>query len=330
MSQTLEKAFAKTFSDLYDEDAFNGVVVISKNGEITYKEAFGIADIETEEELKTTSIFNLASVSKQFTAMCVMILQERGALNYDDSITEYLTELPYENITIRHLLHHTSGLTDYEENENNETSTFITNDDLLAWYSAHKPKLLFKVGERYEYSNTGYAFLASIVERTSGEYFEIFLQQNIFEPLGMRHSFGLRRPNKPPKKIAQGFRENEDEEYEDASYNYFDGIIGDGNIFCSAEDLAIYDFALTECTLVSQETMEEALTSGTLNNGESIDYGFGWEIDEAYVSHDGAWEAYNTYFGRDLSEGYAIIVLDNSDNPDVFEAIEEALEEYYE
>ncbi|TAE10453.1 MAG: class A beta-lactamase-related serine hydrolase [Bacteroidetes bacterium] len=335
MSQTIEQAFAKTFQAWYEEGNFNGVVVVSKNGDITYKEAFGIANIETEAVLKTSSIFNLASVSKQFTAMCIMILYEQDALDFDDSITEYLTELPYQDITIRHLLHHTSGLPACEEImeeywEGDADSDFMTNEDLLEVYAENEFELDFEVGERYEYSNTGYAFLASIVERVSGETFEDFLQEHIFKPLGMRQSYGLRRPNTPPKPYAQGFCEN-DGEWEDYSFNYFDGIIGDGNVFCSAEDLAIYDKALTECALVSEETMAEAFTSGTLNDGENTDYGFGWEIEsDEFVSHTGAWEGYNTYFGRDLAEGYAFIVLDNGDNPDIHEAIEEIMSNFYE
>lgn len=335
MSQKIEKLFAKTFREWYEEGYFNGVVLVSKNGKVIYKEAFGIADIETEEELTTASIFNLASVSKQFTAMCVMILHEQGALQYNDSITQYLPELAYSDITIRHLLHHTSGLPACEDLieeywKGREETDFITNEELLAMYAHEQPALDFAVGEQYEYSNGGYILLASIVERASGESFEDFLQKYIFEPLGMHDSYGLRRPNKPPKPHAQGFCENEDEEYEDYSFNSFDGIIGDGNIFCSAEDLAIYDQALTECVLVSQETMQEAFTSGELNNGETTDYGFGWEIEsEDFVSHMGSWEGYNTYFGRDMANGYAFIVLDSGDHPDIHTGIEDFMADLY-
>jgi CubicO group peptidase (beta-lactamase class C family) len=268
--------------------------------------------------------------------MCVMILYEQGALDYDDSITQYLPELPYSDITIRHLLHHTSGLPACEDLieecwEGDEETDFITNEELLAMYAEEQPELDFEVGEQYEYSNGGYILLASIVERVAGESFENFLQKNIFKPLGMRYSYGLRRPNKPPKPYAQGFYENEEEEYEDYSFNYFDGIIGDGNVFCSAEDLAIYDQALTDCVLVSKETMQEAFTAGELNNGDSTDYGFGWEIEsEDFVSHAGCWEGYNTYFGRDIANGYAFIVLDSGDHPDIHTSIEELMGDFYE
>ena len=335
MADTIEKSFEDLFTEKHEEGEFNGVVVITENGKITYKGAFGIADIETEEELTTKSIFNLASVSKQFTAMCIMILCEKGKLKYDDAITEYLTELSYDNITIRHLLHHTSGLAPYEDVveehwEGDEDEDFVTNNDLLKMYAKEKPKLIFKPSEKYEYSNTGYAFLASIVERVSKTSFEDFIKENIFEPLDLKNAFALRRPKKEPKKVAQGFT-YEEEEYEDYSYNYLDGIVGDGNVFASAEDLAAYAYALLEGKIVSKATLKKAFTMGTLKNGEEIEYGFGWEIEgDAFVSHTGAWEGYNTYLGIDLDENRVFVVLDNGDHADVHDITNEAMSEFYD
>lgn len=335
MADTIEQSFKDLFAEKHEEGEFNGVVVITQNGKITYKGAFGIADIETEEELTTKSIFNLASVSKQFTALCIMILSEKGKLEYDDAITKYLTELPYNNITIRHLLYHTSGLAPYEDVvedfwEGDEEEDFITNNDLLKMYAKEEPKLVFKPSEKYEYSNTGYAFLASIVERVSKMSFEDFIKENVFEPLDLSNSFALRRPKKAPKKVVQGFT-YENEEYEDYSYNYLDGIVGDGNVFASAEDLATYAYALLEGKIVSEATLKEAFTVATLKNGEETEYGFGWELEGVvFVSHTGAWEGYNTYLSIDLEENRIIVVLDNGDNEDVHDITDEAMSEFYD
>ncbi len=335
MADKIEDAFDEHFTELHDNNGFNGVVVIAKNGKITYKKAFGIADIENETPLKTSSIFNLASVSKQFTALCIMLLEEKGKLSYKDAITEYLTELPYNNVTIEHLLHHTSGLVAYEEIaeeywEGDTEEDFITNKDLLKIYAENELELESEPGEKYEYSNTGYAFLASIVEHVSGVSFAKFIQKNIFEPLGMENSFSFCRPNKPPKKVVQGFQMNDEDEMEDYSYNFFDGIVGDGNVFCSAEDLVIYANALINGELVSKKTLKKAFTSGKIADGEETSYGFGWETEsETFVSHTGCWEAYNTYLGLDLENNYVFVVLDSGDNGDIHDTIDEAMEEFY-
>jgi len=332
----IEQSFEEFFQDAYEHEEFNGVVLVAHQGKVIYQQAFGIADIETEEDLSTDSIFNLASVSKQFIATCIMILCEQKKLEYDDAITEYLTELPYDNITIRHLLNHTSGLPAYEEVvedywEGDAKNDFFTNKDLLKIYAEEKLELDFEPNKRYEYSNTGYVFLACIVERVSRMPFENFIQEYIFEPLGMKNAFACRKPNTPPKKAVQGFAANEEGDYEDYTYNFLDGLVGDGNVFCSAPDLAIYAQALVGGKLVNSKTLKEAFSPAVLANGKKTTYGFGWEIEsESFISHEGSWEGYNTYLGIDMEEGYVFIVLDNGDHPDIVDLIEEAMEDFYE
>jgi CubicO group peptidase (beta-lactamase class C family) len=335
MSDTIEQAFEETFREMYDEGTFNGVIMIDRGSDIIYEEAFGISDIEEETQLSLNGIFNLASVSKQFTALCIMILKEQGKLNYDDAITDYLIELPYSHITIRHLLHHTSGLAAYEdmidEHWGGDAETeFITNDDLVRIFARHDLELVFDPGERYEYSNTGYAFLASIVEKVSGKSFERFLQEKVFKPLNMFNAFGHRRPEGPPDTVVQGFTVNDDDEYEDYSYNHYDGIIGDGNVFSSAPDLIRYVRALLAGEIVSKNTLEEAFTSGQTNDGEETGYGFGWEIEGSFVSHTGCWEGYNNFLGIDLESDMIFVVLSNGDCEEVYDGIDEAMGDFYE
>jgi CubicO group peptidase (beta-lactamase class C family) len=332
----IEQSFEEVFKEAYEQEEFNGVVVVAHQGEAIYEEAFGIADIETEENLAVNSIFNLASVSKQFTATCIMLLYEQNKLDYNDAITKYLTDLPYDNITIRHLLNHTSGLPDYEDIveeywEGDTENDFFTTKDLLEIYSEEELELDFEPEEKYEYSNTGYVFLACIVEKASGMSFEDFIKKYVFEPLGMKNSFACRKPNKTPKKVAQGFTTNDDGDYEDYTYNYLDGLVGDGNIFSSASDLVIYAQALINGDLLSQDTFDEAFTPATLANGKKTTYGFGWELEgEGFISHEGSWEGYNTYLGIDLEDGYVFVVLDNGDHPDIADLVEEAMEGFYE
>lgn len=167
---------------------FNGNVLIAEKGKVIYKNSFGLANETSKEKLNENSIFELASVSKQFTAFAIVILKEKGKLKYEDKIGEILPQLSfYKNITVRNLLNHTSGLPDYmkildslliDETWNDGTK-IATNKDILDVYEKYKPSLLFEPNEKWEYSNTGYAILASIIEKVSGKSYAEFLKSEI-------------------------------------------------------------------------------------------------------------------------------------------------------
>lgn len=332
---TIEDYFAEKFEEYFNDNQFNGVICVAVDDEITYKKAWGIANPD-EEPLKTSAIFNLASVSKQFTALCIMMLCEDGALNYDAPICNYLPEFEndtYQDITIRQLLQHTSGLPDYEEviEEYWEGEGIVTNDDIITLFAENEPALLFEPGKKHEYCNTGYAFLASIVERVSGSTFEEFLQERIFEPLEMSNSFGYRiSEGKPPRKKVIGF-EIVDDEYVANDSCYVDGIIGDGNIFSNIHDLVKYNAALFTDDLISQDSLEEAYTPTELNNGKTHYYGFGWDLFESgdFVSHTGCWMGFRTYYLRDLASKTVFIALDNSTNEELYAQVDEIVDEFY-
>lgn len=337
-SKTIESAIEEAFDNFFEENAFNGVVAVAEDGNITFKKAWGIANLD-EAPLKTSSIFNLASVSKQFTAMCIMLLSEDEVLDYDTSIAEYIAEFEdsaYQDITVRHLLNHTSGLPDYmdllDEDWEWDQDEIATNDDLIALFAEHQPDLEFEPGDQYEYSNTGYAFLATIVERVSGARFEDFLQERIFGPLEMTHSFGYRTSDGPPPQArVEGFEVNDDGEYEVNDTCYMDGIIGDGNIFSNVTDLVKYNAALYTDELISQEALAEAYVPGELNNGEQTEYGFGWDLYESgdFVSHTGSWMGFRTYIQRDMSSKRIFIALDNSSNEAIDEQLDSVVDAFY-
>lgn len=176
-SKTINKNQIEKIMGSYYKKDFNGVILVSQKGKIVYEKANGISDYKTKKPLTIDSTFNLASVSKQFTAMGIMILKEKGKLTYNDSIMKYLPNLPYKNVTIENLVHHTSGLPDYLElvEEKWDAKKMLTNNDVVALFSKYKPKVVFTAGKKYEYSNTGYAFLASIIEKASGQTFDQFM-----------------------------------------------------------------------------------------------------------------------------------------------------------
>ena len=327
-------------TQLFKEKKFNGNVLISENNKILYQKSFGLANEETKEALNSNSISELASVSKQFTAMGIAILKDQGKLKYDDKMSKYIPELSfYKDITIRNLLHHTSGLPDYMSlldsllmNETWRKNVKIaTNKDIVDVFAKHNPKVLFPVNEKWEYSNTGYALLASIIEKVSGKSYSEFLKTNIFKPLKMNNTFSYTRRFAPQniKNYAFGYVSDCLHEKilpDDVKQNgldlyvlSLDGIVGDGTINSTTNDLLIWDKALYENKLLSEISMKEFFASGVLIDGKKTGYGFGWMINNDNIagnttSHSGSWPGYRTYIERQIDHKNTIIILMNNDN----------------
>lgn len=293
----------KYLQSCFENNQFNGNVLVAEKGKVIYHKAFGIANIDPVESLQINSQFRLASVSKQFTAMAIMILKEQGKLDYDDDMRKYLPELPYPGITIRHLLTHTSGIPKYEdlcdkywdlEHENFLEKKYATNDDIIAMLIEYHPDVLFEPGDRYAYSNTGYVLLASIVSCVSGEPFEIFMKKNIFDPLEMSHTLVYSAVRDDPMdNRVYGYRlALNGSDYLPNDFHYMSGIAGDGAIYSTTGDLYKWDRALYTEKVVSKSSLEEAFTPVVLNDGSTHNYGFGWVIDTSLtgkkiVSHGG-------------------------------------------
>jgi CubicO group peptidase (beta-lactamase class C family) len=305
---------------LDEKGKFNGVVLVSEHSKVIYKKAFGYANMETKDTLILESNFRMASVSKQFTAMCIMILEEQGKLDYDDDFQKYLPELKYEGITIRHLLWHTSGIPDYIElmDELWDPNIYYVNDDVLKLMAKHLPEKDFEPGEKYEYSNTGYVLLASIVERLSGVSFKEFVQQNIFDRIGMSSSvipIGEKEFEEMVNR-TYGFDISDNEAgYIENEYDHYNAY-GDGGIYSNLDDLFKWNEALYTEKLVKHETIEEAFKPYVLNNGHVGDYGFGWKLyrgaKQDVIEHTGDWVGFRTLIRRDLKNRNAIIILSNN------------------
>jgi len=317
------------FTQLHKEQKFYGNVLIAEKGTVLYQKSFGKANIATDADLTANSVFELASVSKQFTAMGIMLLRKQGKLSYEDSLRKFIPELPYQHITIRQLLHHTSGLPDYMElfSNNWDTTKIATNKDMINLLATHQPAILFAPGEKWEYSNTGYALLASIIEKVSGMEFGAYLHKYIFKPLGMKNTMVFRRrfEKKQLPDYAYGyvFDDNSkkfvlpDSLPATASMVYcLDGIVGDGTVNSTTGDLLIWDQALYSSKLLPADMLQEAFVPGVLNDGKKTNYGFGWGINDLkgigkVVSHTGGWPGYNTLIERHLDANKTIIILKN-------------------
>ena len=307
------KTLDSTLTVLHSQAMFNGSVLVADRGKVLYKKAFGKADIGTNEPLTTRSSFNLASMSKQFVAMMVMMLEEKGKLHYDDPVRQYLPEFPYEGITIRHLLTHTSGLPKYFDLVLAHLNTLdtLTNAELLQLLVENKPQPGFAPGEGWEYGNTGYVLLALVIEKAANMPLDAFFKQQITEPLGLKDTYiyTLETKQSPPGRVLGFRRENGREVPNDLMR--FDGVAGDRNFYSSVEDLLKWDQALYTEKLVSARTMKQAFTPVRLNNGQTQPYGFGWRIDSTgeVVYHTGGWMGFMNEIVRDTKKRQTSIVL---------------------
>ncbi len=314
--QKLEGIFQKLRSTY----GFNGVVLITEHNHVIYKKAFGYADLASRDSLKVSSQFQLASVSKQFTSMAIMMLKERGFLSYDDKVTRFYPHFPYPDVTIRQLLTHRAGLADYRwfiDPYWLDKEKPISNQEMMRMFSKYKPDPYFKANSHHAYSNTGYAILAAIVEKISGVTFSTFMNKAVFEPLGMKHSqiYSKCEHANLPGNVC-GYERNGSWK---APNDCFNGITGDKNVFSTVEDLYIWDQALYSKKLVKQETLADAYKEGSPEMHGLRNYGFGWRInkqnpEKQVVYHSGWWRGFRTFFLRNLTDHNAIIVLTNTVN----------------
>jgi CubicO group peptidase (beta-lactamase class C family) len=283
-------------NSLYSAETFNGNVLIAEKGEIIYQHSFGNSNEMTKDKLNENSIFELASCSKPFTAMAIMILKEKGKLKLDDPITNYIPELEtYKNVSIRNLLNHTGGLPDYIKLMDRvfDKTKIATNKDIITIFTKYQPKVLFEPNSKFEYCNTGYALLASIIEKISGLTYAEYLAENIFKPLKMNNTFIYNRRLAPKniKNYAFGYvysdslkkyvLPDETEKYQGVIWH--DGIVGDGSVNSTVIDLLKWDRVLYTNKLISEEGMKEVSEAATLTDGSKTNYGFGWFLDAEYA-----------------------------------------------
>jgi CubicO group peptidase (beta-lactamase class C family) len=291
-------------------------VLIARDGHVLFKQHYGCADLAGRVPLSDHSSFSLASASMPFTALGIMLLAQAGKLELDDLLTKHVPEVAfYDRITLRHLLHHTSGIADHVDlvDQHWNEGQLLTMADLVSLFANHKPRAYFAAGADFEYSNTGYAFLGEVISRASGSSYPAFMSEAIFKPLGMNDTaaFNLTIKQCPLRSRVYGLRRSLGRIVL-SDLNVFDGIFGDGGIYASAEDLLRWDVALRAGMLLPCAIYEQAYVSGRLNNGEATDYGFGWEIEPSnVVEHWGEWEGFAAHLRRDLQQRTFLVTLSN-------------------
>ena len=341
MSQQLQAQSAEIdslFNSEVQQFAFNGNVLITEKGKIVYDHSFGYADVEGARLLNENSCFHLASVSKTITSTVILQLKDKGKLRLDDPVIKYLPDFPYPAITIRHLLSHTSGLPDFQIFEalhREDTGRIFSNEDLIPALKRYD-RPMPAPGEKWSYSNTGYALLALVVERISGMTFPAYLEKYIFKPAGMQHTYvqtSLLPVNDTGRTVNYDFPSYNPSRLKRVSSMphlripsvILGGIYGPGNVVSNTGDLLRFDEALYNGKLLKPATLEEAFTPARLNNGEKAAmgwgngvswYGLGWQILQdssmgKVVWHTGGAPGMVTVFMRNLTRRQTVIVLDN-------------------
>ncbi len=316
---------ARSYQEAFDQyRQFNGAVLISKEGKIVFQAAKGFTDYQRTAKLNPASAFNLASLSKPFTALAINQLAETGQLLLTDKVQKYIP-LPYPDITIDQLLGHRSGLTEYLDlaDQHADSSKTLHNRDVLKLYQRYRPTLLFKPGSQYQYSNAGYVILALLVEAVSKQSFASYVQNHIFEPAGMKNSF-VYEPGKTVP-LVKGIRQLGPMRLEN-DLGWLDGVVGDGGIYSSVIDLYHWQQALWQAKLISKAGLERMISPGKLNDGSLTSYGYGWVVNPAHhlVLHNGSWVGFRSLLVYNHKRGHLIVALNNNgaeNNQQILEAL---------
>lgn len=297
---------------------FNGAVLVAKNEKILYSNQIGIADFKKKAPLKKESAFQLASVSKQFTAAAIMLLNERKKVRLTDTVNRYFPDFPFKNVTIKNLLNHTAGLPKYfwvaEHKWLKEKAP--TNSEMMTFLESSDVQRYFKSGRNFDYSNTGYFVLASIVEKVSGTSFSSFLKSNIFEPLQMKHSYVYSFENDSIKEDQlDGYRLHRGWRHLKIKGTVNDAIVGDKNVYTTAEDLFKWTHGLNTGRLLTKESLALMYSKGETIYGREVPYGFGFRIDtkrEKSIYHHGKWNGFSTGLTKYLEDDLVVIVLEHT------------------
>ena len=321
------------FAELHSGDAPGAAVLVIRNGKTVFQSGYGITDLSTRTKIDEHTNFRLASVTKQFTAMAIMLLVHDGKLRYEARVTDIFPGFPEYGraITIRNLLNHSSGLPDYEDlmpqpDPKLPVEETQINDDGVLYLLQQQKAGKFAPGTRWEYSNSGYVLLGLMVGKISGQKFEDFLRDRIFAPLKMTGTVAYVRGKNQVSSRAYG-HEKGPHGWQVADQSPTSATLGDGGVYSSLADLAIWDEALRKHTLLSADEMKAALTPvKVIDNsvrgpdGASAQYGFGWFLNP-YKGHRRMWHygetrGFRTNIQRFVEDNLTVITLCNRDDLD--------------
>jgi len=308
------------FAEWNKPDSPGCAIGIIKGSEMIYKSGYGLASLEHNIPISSKTVFYIASTSKQFTAMSILLLADQGRISLDDAIQNYLPEFPeYNNyITIRHLIYHTSGIRDYLQLmglAGMNVSNIYTNEDIIELLARQK-YLNFEPGDDFLYNNSGYFLLSMIVKRASGQSLREFAEENIFEPLGMKNTRFCDDRTMIVRNRATGHFSKEDGGLRVYMTNF--DKVGSGGVMSNVEDLFLWDQNFYENKLGKSDTINELLTVGTLNSGKRVKYAFGLKVGKYRglntIHHEGSSFGFGAEMLRFLEKNFSVICLANMSN----------------
>ncbi len=324
-----KKAIAKAIDSIMSEYSIGNEpgasVLVMKKNKVVFKKGYGIANINSQEAIQPSTNFRLASITKQFTAMSILLLEKRGKLSLNDSLQKYFTSFPDygKNITIKDLLTHTSGLIDYEDlmPANQIEQLHDTNCIQLMYMT---DSLYFPSGTKYKYSNTGYSILSLIVEQVAGIPFAQFLRENIFNKIGMKTSVAFEEGKSKVANRAYG-HSNVNGIWTQTDQSLTSAVLGDGGIYTNVEEYAKWIKAIWSYKLISPTMQNRAWSKTTLNNGTIVDYGYGWHVEDflniTHPYHDGSSIGFRNSAGLFPNQKLMIIVLTNRNEHDPIQEV---------
>lgn len=305
---------------------FNGNVLIAQKGVVLYEKSFGYAHLKEKDTLEAGHAFQLASLSKPFTAIAVLKLYEAGRVSLDDTVQKFFVDFPYHGITIKDLLCHRSGLPNYIYSFTDSVrrgKKYPSNLDVIRWFASVKPTPTpyNRPSRSFNYNNTNYLVLAAIVEKVTGSSFAGYLRKEVLDPLGMKHTFMVTNNADslaPYRTVGHQYGRV-------VAKDYYDEVVGDKGLYSTTEDLLRFYKGLSANCLLSPRTLQEAFTPRSFERRGTKNYGYGFrmhldEMDQPkYIYHGGWWKGYNTMMWMDPANDFVIIILGNSYNRSVYQ-----------
>lgn len=302
---------------------FNGSMLVAHKGVVIFEKHQGYADFEKKIPITKNTGFQLASTSKPFTAMGILYLQQKGKLSLTDSVQKFFPEFPYPGVTIKNMLNHRSGLPKYLYFTGmywDDMSRIMSNQDVIDLMIKYHPDRIYAPDRRYNYTNTNYVVLGAIIQKITGMSLGAFFKKAFFDPLGMAHTF-VYNPN--TGKSYQNRSLTYDYRSREIPNECFDGVVGDKNVYSTAEDLLKWSTALYPGHLFSKKELEAAFKPYSHEYPGVRNYGLGWHLlcypdKPEVVYHNGWWHGNTSSFYRFIGDSTTLIILSNRFNKRVY------------
>lgn len=317
---TAEQTIDTIMSEFASPNGPGAAVVVMRNDSVIFRKGYGSASLHQTVPVTPSTNFRLASITKQFTAMCILMLEEQGKLSFDDKIMKFFPDFPLygKDITIRNLLNHTSGLADYESLMPDSQTVQVLDADCLRLMSL-TDSLYFPAGTKYQYSNTGYALLALIVEKTSGKRFADFLKENVFDKTGMTATVAYENGISTVAHRAYGYS-LVGGKWTETDQSSTSAVLGDGGIYSNAEEMSKWISSLWSFKLISEKSQRRAWSDAALNDGMPIDYGMGWHTETyrgvKHPHHGGSSRGFRNHILVFPNDKSMVIILTNRNQGD--------------